>query len=69
MAAFSFTATDIDDTPLTFGKFKGMTPNQIAQEDDGTKWLRWAFDTIKDKPICSRELALACEQDDREDDY
>ena len=61
--------TESDSEPFEFGKHKGLTPNQIAEEDPG--WLVWAYENIKQKraygfPICSRTLYLAC-KDERDD--
>lgn len=54
-----------DDTPLRFGKYKGQTPNQIAEHDPS--YVVWMHANVLPPP-CSRELALACEQDQREEE-
>lgn len=56
---------DLDNEPLRFGKYKGQTPEEIAEHDPG--YIVWLYDTIKPR-LCSKELALACESDEREDD-
>ena len=56
---------DKDHTPLSFGKYKGKTPEEIA-EIDGS-YVVWMFENVTPIP-CSKELAEACEADEREDD-
>ena len=56
---------DKDHTPLPFGKYKGKTPEEIA-EIDGS-YVVWMFENVKPPP-CSKELAEACEADEREDE-
>ncbi len=53
----------LDHTPLTFGAFAGQTPSDLAETKRGAKWLVWAFDTVKDKPTCSKALADDCRRD------
>lgn len=55
----------LDETPLTFGKYKGMTPNEIAEEDED--YLVWAYETLDIKP-CSKALYLACYEDSGDGD-
>jgi len=51
---------DIDNTPLTFGKHKGKTPNEILESD--TSYIVWMWGNM-DKPPCSMDLyELACEE-------
>ena len=58
----------LDHTPLTFGKYGpnrpegALTPDQVSNFDP--KWLIWAYETVKDKPVCSRCLYRACVQDE-----
>jgi uncharacterized protein (DUF3820 family) len=59
------TDTRTDDTPLKFGKYKGKTPNQVADEDPS--YVVWMHANVLPPP-CTRELAIACEQDEREAD-
>lgn len=56
---------DPDDTPLTFGKYRGETPNEIAEKDGS--YIVWLYDKINPK-VCTKALALACEMDEREED-
>ena len=54
-----------DAVPFYFGKYVGLTPDQIAEQDPG--WLVWAYRNIKRKraygyPICSTELFERCEK-------
>lgn len=56
---------DKDTTPLSFGKYKGKTPEEVA-EIDGS-YVVWMFKNVKPPP-CSKELAEACESDDRDDE-
>jgi hypothetical protein len=55
----------MDDKPLDFGKYKGKTPNEIADHDP--QYLIWAFDNTKRK-VCSRDLRDACQQDVMDDE-
>jgi hypothetical protein len=58
----------IDDIPLDFGKYKGLSPMQIADVDPS--YIVWLYDTVKPKS-CSKDLRNACEWDIREfeDEY
>lgn len=58
-------AESLDHTALTFGKYRGATPDQVAAIDPG--WLVWAYENIKDKPVCSKLLYDACQEDEAED--
>ena len=44
----------LDHTPLTFGKYKGKTPSEIAEVNES--YIRWMFETILDKNLCSDAL-------------
>lgn len=57
------TVNDIDDLPLTFGKYKGKTPQEVAEIDPG--YIIWMHRTIFPAK-CSVSLAIACEQDEQE---
>jgi hypothetical protein len=59
---------DIDDLPLWFGKWKGYTPNEVAEEEPG--YVVWMYENVTPIP-CSKWLAEACMQDDsdNDDDY
>jgi len=48
---------DIDETPLTFGKYKGISPNKISEYDP--KYLVWAYENTS-QIVCSKELYEAC---------
>ena len=52
-----------DRTPLTFGKFKGMTPEKIS--DIEPSYIRWMYTNVSDR-LCSQSLYNACV--DRDDD-
>jgi hypothetical protein len=54
----SVDAPDLDHTPLTFGKHKGLTPGQVATKDPA--WLIWAKKTVTTKPVCSDALYRDC---------
>lgn len=55
--------TDIDEIRLSFGKYKGLTPHEVAEIDPS--YVVWMHTTVNPAP-CSKELRLACEQDVRE---
>jgi hypothetical protein len=57
------TADDIDHTPLTFGKYKGQTPDQISETKDGCSYLIWAHDNVTNKETCSDLLYKTCKSD------
>lgn len=61
------TPDQLDHTPVTFGKHKGKTPDEISCCDP--RWLVWAVENIKDKPICSNVLYRACQEDLRPNKY
>lgn len=44
---------DIDDRPLTFGKYKGETPNEISRKDP--QYLAWIYDNVTPCPV-SKDL-------------
>ena len=50
------TAADIqlDKSPILFGKYRGHTPEEVYETDPS--YLVWAFDTIKNRPICSKNM-------------
>jgi hypothetical protein len=52
-----------DETPITFGKYKGKTPDEIGDYDPS--YVVWMYANVKPVP-CSKELAKTCEQDIRE---
>lgn len=60
-------ADKIDHTPLTKGKYKGKTPDEISEIDPS--YVVWAYENWLPRP-CSRLLADACREDKREhNDY
>ena len=54
----------LDKTPLTFGKHKGRTPEEITDLDPG--YIVWMYENISPKK-CTRGLYLACEEEDPRD--
>jgi len=48
----------LDDTPLTFGKHKGETPNDIAVVNP--QYVVWMYDNMNRK-FCTMELRNKCE--------
>ena len=60
------TAKDIDNTELTFGNYKGSTPEEVAKKDPS--YIVWMYANVK-PARCSKDLAIACEHDDREYEY
>ncbi len=57
---------NIDEKPLKFGKYRGKTPDEISDLDQG--YIIWMYENIVPKP-CSKALYEACQQDAYEDDY
>ena len=39
----------IDDTPMTFGKYVGMTPLEIVEVDPS--YICWLYDTVKPRYV------------------
>lgn len=58
-------ADELDNTKLTFGKYKGHTPEEISVVDPS--YIVWMFDNIKPAK-CSKELRDGCEWDIRENE-
>lgn len=56
---------DIDNIALSFGKYKGQTPNEIGNTDPG--YIVWLYENLENK-VCSNELYKACEMDRENDD-
>jgi hypothetical protein len=56
----------IDEQVLTFGKYQGKTPEQIADVDPD--YIVWLYDSHKEK-YCSRPLRELCAMDIRESEY
>jgi uncharacterized protein (DUF3820 family) len=54
---------DIDQLPLTFGKYKGKTPDEVGDIDPS--YVVWMYENVKPTP-CTKELAESCEWDVRE---
>jgi len=56
---------DIDEEPVRFGKYKGMTPAEIANKDPN--YLIWAYETFDaNRKPCTRILYEACRMDKQE---
>jgi hypothetical protein len=51
---------ELDHSPLTFGKYKGQTPSQIAEHDP--RWLLYIA-SEKSEKICSDLLLRDCESE------
>lgn len=47
----------LDDTPLTFGKLAGNTPNQIAEVEPS--YIVWLHENL-DKMVCTNKLYEHC---------
>lgn len=60
------TDAGLDDTPLTWGKYSGRTPRSVAKADPS--YVVWMHANVLDKPTCTRELALECEENCDEPD-
>ena len=56
---------DLDHTPLTFGKYKGQTPDEISEHDPS--YIVWMYNTVRPHK-CSKWLKEACEYDVRYDE-
>lgn len=49
--------SQLDDLPLTFGKYKGKTPKQVSKYDPS--YVVWMFSTVKPTPCSSRLFKTA----------
>lgn len=54
----------LDTTKILFGKHKGKTPREVAQEDP--EYVVWMYDECRPAP-CSKDLALLCEEGPKKD--
>lgn len=54
-----------DHTPLTFGKYKGKTPEEVAEICPS--YVVWMYENVKPVP-CSKALRDDCKQDTQEDE-
>ena len=59
---------ELDKTPLTFGKYAGLTPDQISEIDPG--YVVWLYRTIQPQRVSTwlYEVCLNDASDDSEDD-
>lgn len=48
----------LDNTPLTFGKYYGQTPNDVAEFDK--QYIVWMYGKVTNRQTCSIPLAKAC---------
>lgn len=55
---------DIDDRPLTFGKYKGETPNEIAKRDP--HYITWIYKNVEEKHLSTELYDECCEIIDQE---
>lgn len=53
----------LDETPLTFGKYKGKTPDEISDLDPS--YIVWMYDTIKPH-LCSEAMYKYCKRELKE---
>ena len=56
---FDLTKAGLDEEELTFGKYKGRTPLQIADEDP--QYIVWMYDNLDNK-YCTEALRDECEE-------
>lgn len=48
------TPDELDHTPLTFGKYKGKTPDEVSKID--CSWMIWAYENVTNRPVFMSEL-------------
>lgn len=51
----------IDHTPLTFGKYKGKTAEEVSIKDPA--YIVWMFKNVSGKNTCSEALYRDCLQE------
>lgn len=56
----------LDDTPLTFGKYQGSTPNEIADFDPN--YIIWMRENVARK-VVTHELYMACVDAQEDDEF
>lgn len=57
---------DLDHTPVTFGKYRGQTPDEISEHDPS--YVVWMYHNVKPTP-CSKWLKDVCwDESKREED-
>lgn len=61
------TPEQLDHTPLSFGKYRGMTPSKVSETDPG--WICWAYENVKTRPTCSLVLYRSCQEEIRENRF
>jgi hypothetical protein len=59
------TEADLDNTPLTFGKYAGWTPDEVADEDPS--YIVWLWENT-DIRRCSKAMYVFCKKSIVEDD-
>jgi hypothetical protein len=52
---------NLDNQPLTFGKYKGQTPNQLLEEEH-LSYILWMYENVK-APTCSSQLYEEAKQE------
>ena len=55
----------LDHSRLTFGKYKGLTPDEVSEDDPS--YIKWMYENIKPKK-CSQWLYEVCVNQMAEDD-
>lgn len=48
----------LDSVPIAFGKYKGMTPDDISEVDP--RYIMWLYENIEPKRV-SKDLYMVCE--------
>ena len=51
-------SSDLDDTPLKFGKYKGVTPDRISEVNPG--YLIWMYEEFEDPPMSKAMYEYCC---------
>lgn len=52
---------NLDNQPLTFGKYKGYTPNQLLEEEH-LSYITWMYKNVK-IPTCSLQIYKKAKQE------
>lgn len=55
----------IDNKPIGIGKYRYLTPNEVAEDDPG--YIVWLYDNLFPRR-CSKALRDACDADLQEED-
>ena len=57
-------SSDLDDTPLAFGKYKGKTPDEVSELNPG--YLIWMYKEFDNPPMSKAMYEYCCSVKNKE---